>query len=215
MEEDNVFDLTLLYVEDEPDTREQLAEFLRRRVRQLLVAANGHEGIELYQRHRPELVVTDIRMPLVDGLSMAREIKDLDRWARIVVTTAHSDTGYLLEAIEADIDGYVLKPVDTRRLLAVLAKQADIVALRKAELRHQHEREELVAELRAALAKVKVLSGFLPICSSCKKIRDDQGYWRQIEAYIRDHSEAEFTHSLCPECIRRLYPDLPLAPNGG
>jgi hypothetical protein len=67
---------------------------------------------------------------------------------------------------------------------------------------------KLVAELQEALAQVKLLSGLLPMCSSCKKIRDDQGYWQQIEAYIHEHSEAEFTHSICPECTKKLYPEL-------
>jgi len=65
-----------------------------------------------------------------------------------------------------------------------------------------------VAELEEALASVNQLSGLLPICASCKKIRDDKGYWTQIEAYIRDHSEAEFSHSICPECVKNLYGDL-------
>lgn len=72
--------------------------------------------------------------------------------------------------------------------------------------RAEEERERLIRELREALAQVKTLSGLLPICASCKSIRDDQGYWQQIEAYIRDHSEAEFSHSVCPECARKLYP---------
>jgi DNA-binding NtrC family response regulator len=71
------------------------------------------------------------------------------------------------------------------------------------------EREMLIAELREALARVKQLSGLLPICASCKKIRDDKGYWRQIEAYIRDHSEADFSHGICPDCARELYPWFP------
>lgn len=70
------------------------------------------------------------------------------------------------------------------------------------------EREKLIGELQGALAKVKQLSGFLPICASCKKIRDDKGYWKQIEFYIRDHSEAEFSHGLCPDCAQKLYPGL-------
>lgn len=69
------------------------------------------------------------------------------------------------------------------------------------------EREQLLLELQAALAEVKTLSGLLPICASCKKIRDDQGYWHQIEVYIRDHSEADFSHGICPDCARKLYPD--------
>ncbi len=69
------------------------------------------------------------------------------------------------------------------------------------------EREKLIKDLTEALAKVKTLSGLLPICASCKKIRDDKGYWNQIEEYIRDRSEAEFSHSICPECAKKLYPD--------
>ena len=73
--------------------------------------------------------------------------------------------------------------------------------------RLEEEREQLIKELQEALAKVKTLSGFLPICASCKKIRDDKGYWNQIETYIRDHSEAEFSHGLCPDCMKKLYGD--------
>ncbi len=72
----------------------------------------------------------------------------------------------------------------------------------------EEELEKLVVELQQALAKVKTLSGLLPICASCKKIRDDQGYWTQVEVYVRDHSQAEFTHSICPDCAKRLYPDI-------
>jgi hypothetical protein len=72
----------------------------------------------------------------------------------------------------------------------------------------EKERENLIAKLQDAVAKIKTLRGLLPICSSCKKIRDDKGYWNQIESYIRDHSEAEFTHGICPKCAKKLYPEL-------
>jgi len=72
----------------------------------------------------------------------------------------------------------------------------------------EEEREKLIHELEAALAKVKTLSGMLPICASCKKIRNDEGYWSQIEAYISEHSQVIFSHGLCPECARKLYPDI-------
>ena len=72
----------------------------------------------------------------------------------------------------------------------------------------EEEREKLIKVLQDALSKIKTLSGLLPICSSCKKIRDDKGYWNQIEAFIRDHTEAEFSHSICPECAKRIYPNL-------
>ena len=72
----------------------------------------------------------------------------------------------------------------------------------------EQERERLIVELKDALSRVNQLSGLLPICASCKKIRDDSGYWNQIEAYIRDHSEADFSHGICPDCANKLYPDL-------
>lgn len=86
----------------------------------------------------------------------------------------------------------------------VSAVVMDISRRRRAEA----EREELIKELQAALDKVKQLSGLLPICASCKMIRDDNGYWNQIESYIRDHSEAEFSHGICPDCAKRLYPEV-------
>jgi len=85
----------------------------------------------------------------------------------------------------------------------VLSSISDITERKGAEV----EREKLIQELQEALASVKQLSGLLPICASCKKVRDDKGYWTQIEAYIRDRSEAEFSHGLCPECMKKLYPD--------
>jgi hypothetical protein len=74
----------------------------------------------------------------------------------------------------------------------------------------EQELENLVGQLQAALAQVKMLSGLLPICASCKKIRDDHGYWQQIESYIRDHAEVEFSHGICPDCVKTLYPEINL-----
>lgn len=80
----------------------------------------------------------------------------------------------------------------------------DVSERRKAE----QERDRLIMELQQALGKLKKLSGLLPICSNCKRIRNDAGYWQRIEAFISEHSEAEFSHSLCPQCQRELYPEL-------
>jgi len=88
-------------------------------------------------------------------------------------------------------------------VIGAIASIRDITADQQME----KEREHLIRDLQAAVAKVRTLSGLLPICSSCKKIRDDKGYWNQIESYILAHSDAEFSHGLCPECARKLYPD--------
>lgn len=90
------------------------------------------------------------------------------------------------------------------RFLGTRGSNRDVTERKLAEA----EREKLIGELRSALSRVKLLSGLIPICACCKKIRDDKGYWNQIESYIRDHSEADFSHGICPDCARKEYPEL-------
>lgn len=92
----------------------------------------------------------------------------------------------------------------TRELDAANGKLVLEIEERK---RTEAEKEQLIAQLQKAMQEVKVLSGFLPICASCKKIRDDSGYWSQIEEYISKHSNALFSHGICPDCVKKLYPD--------
>lgn len=94
------------------------------------------------------------------------------------------------------------------RVIAVVCISKDITDRKRAE----EDRENLINDLKAALSHVRTLSGLLPICASCKKIRDDHGYWTQIESYIRDHSQAEFTHGVCPDCAANLYPEVSARP---
>ena len=93
---------------------------------------------------------------------------------------------------------------DQDRLEGFRGVAKDITVQKRAE----EEREKLITELEGALSKIKTLSGMIPICSSCKKIRDDKGYWNRLEAYIETHSDAEFSHGICPDCLKTLYPTL-------
>jgi|SRR5208283_4081645 len=199
-------EVTVLFVEDDPNAREAAGEILKRVVQAVYVAENGKEGLEAFNKYNPDIVITDIRMPVMSGLDMARKIREESSDKQIIVTTSHSDTDYFLAAIDIAVDQYILKPVQRDKLIAAVSKCADYV-LRKREIQsYNEEREKLILELKEANAKVKTLSGYLPICASCKKIRDDKGYWEQIETYISEHSDAVFSHAICPECGKKLYP---------
>lgn len=199
--------VSVLYVEDEPVIRQIMVRMLNRRVSTVYQAENGREGLDLFKQYGPDIVISDIRMPVMDGIQMSREIKLLDRNSRIILTTAHADEGYLLNSIEAGIDKYILKPVDVNVLFTALEKLTETIMLERKIQEQNREKDELIVKLQDALDTVKKLSGMLPICSNCKKIRDDKGYWSTIETYIAEHSDAVFTHSICDECVKKLYPE--------
>jgi len=200
--------ISILYVEDEEVTRSAVARMLKRRVLTVYEAENGLEGLDLYRQYRPDVVISDIRMPVLDGMEMSKAIKSLDKNSKIILTTAHSDASILINSIEVGIDKYIMKPLDMASLFSSVEKCAENIMLEKKIQQQNKEKDELIARLQDALANVKKLSGLLPICSSCKKIRNDEGYWKQIEGYIAEHSEAVFTHGLCPDCLKKLYPKL-------
>lgn len=123
-DQDYLKTLTVLYVEDDEDARKQFTEFLMRPIGTLLTAVNGAEGLEMYRRHKPHIVVTDILMPVMDGLTMVKEIRDLDPSVPVIVLTAFEQTGYLMRAINLGIDKYVTKPVNSYLLFEGLLECA-------------------------------------------------------------------------------------------
>ena len=149
--------LSLLYVEDDLDTREQLGRFLRQRAGTLITAASGAAGLAAYHTHRPDIIVTDIQMPEMDGLSMTREIRVLDAAIPVIVTTAFEQTDYLLRSIEIGVDKYVAKPVDPDRLHRSLLECAHRlrVEAEKAELEAQNrqlQKAESLGRMAGAIA---------------------------------------------------------------
>jgi PAS domain S-box-containing protein len=138
-----------------------------------------------------------------------------DRREEAMAHIQRTMTGERWEAVEINIlraDGAVrtvlwnsatLYSADGKTVVATIAQGQDITE----RILVEEERAKLISELQDALAKVKTLRGLIPICASCKKVRDDEGYWHQVETYIHEHSEAEFTHGLCPECAKKLYPE--------
>lgn len=131
MQDDRFLHISILYVEDEPAIREGLQRFFQRRSGTIYLAANGQEGLELFEKHRPDIVVTDIRMPVMDGLTMSRKIKELSPDIPIVITTGHNDEEFLLKAIDVGVDKYIKKPVDFRDLMKVILNLSSAVLYRR------------------------------------------------------------------------------------
>ncbi|MDM8561432.1 diguanylate cyclase [Candidatus Parabeggiatoa sp. HSG14] len=123
--------ISLLYVEDESDIRSLLSYFLNKKVGKLYTASNGKEGLEIFDKYKPDVVITDIRMPIMDGLEMAQAIKGMSKTTPILVTTAFNEPSYLIQSIEIGIDHYVQKPVNPNQLIEKLVKSSTILLQEK------------------------------------------------------------------------------------
>jgi len=162
-------------------------------------AQDGVQAIELVQSLHPDVVLMDIEMPNMNGIEATQHISEYEP-TPVVILSAFESPELVSKASEVGAGAYLVKPPNARELergiTIALARFDDMVELRR-----------LNKELQEALDQVQTLSGLLPICSSCKKIRDEEDHWQPLEVYIRDRSEAEFTHSICPACAKKLYPD--------
>lgn len=147
-----------------------------------------------------DMLLLDLGLPDSMGIDTLQAARAAAPDITIVVLTGHVDSYLGLEALQEGAQDYQVKGLVNGSLLVRSMRYS------MERKRLEREKENLIDELKAALAKVKTLSGMLPICASCKKIRDDTGYWHQIESYIREHSETEFSHGICPDCMIKLYP---------
>lgn len=184
----------------------------------VVLATTGLAGLELVRQHRPDLILLDVNLPDLSGVEVCRQIKADPALAHLFVVMASASqitSDQQSAGLEAGADGYIARPIANRELLARVEAFLRIkrveTALRQREAELQtalREKEHLITELKAALSEVKTLSGLLPICAGCKKVRDDQGFWSQVETYVSQHTDATFTHGLCPGCIAKYYPEL-------
>jgi AmiR/NasT family two-component response regulator len=203
--------INVLLVEDDYLAGEMIKEILHQIGYTVLGrAADGSQAVEmmaeLNAEARPDVILMDVEMPHMDGIEATRLIQEHCP-TPVVMLTAYETPELVELASQAGAGAYLIKPprqTDVERAIIItMARFGDMVELRHLNTELQHRNEEL----ELAMTEIKTLSGLLPICASCKKIRDDGGYWQDVAVYIRDHSEAEFSHGLCPDCARELFPD--------
>lgn len=142
--------ISLLYVEDDESIRPTLARVLERKVNKLYVASDGQEGYDMFLDFNPDIILTDIKMPRLTGIEMARKIKEHNKNIPIIVTSAHSEAGFFLEAIELGIDAYLLKPIDRSKLLSTLETNAKIT-LYEREKEQQQKLLQAVIDLQPSI----------------------------------------------------------------
>ncbi len=215
-----IHQMTILAIDDDPTSLRFIEKILKHEGYQnIRTCSNAADGCQWVKKKAPDLILLDLIMPDMDGYQFTRHIRKNDATRDIPILVVTGGAAEANEAIEksfqAGATDFITKPINTTEFFARIRSALSIKQAHdriKEELFRRQTAEKknrkLIAELKEALAKVKKLSGLLPICASCKKIRDDQGYWNQIENYIREHSEAEFSHSLCPECVENMYPGL-------
>jgi AmiR/NasT family two-component response regulator len=167
----------------------------------------GAEAIELARASKPDLILMDIMLKgPMNGIQAAHVVRT-ELSLPVIFLTANSDEAVLEKAKISEPFAYLLKPFEERQLRTNIE-----MALYKSRM--EREREQMTRELQEALATIKTLSGLLPICAWCKNVRDDTGYWMRVEQYVEAHSQATFSHSVCPDCANRYFgPDAVLREN--
>jgi DNA-binding response OmpR family regulator len=206
----------ILVVDDVIKNIELLGSVLGRAGYAVSYAMDGAKALEMAFSERFDLILLDVMMPGMDGFEVCRGLKRNPDTEGIPVLflTAKSEQSDIVRGLEEGAVDYLTKPFNPAELLArvkthmALQRAKADLERTKAELeRNNQDLERLLEENQMALSEIKILRGILPICSSCKKIRDDEGYWTQIESYIQAHSYAEFSHGLCMDCAKKLYPE--------
>lgn len=196
--------MKILIAEDDPVSRRILHATLANWGYDVSVTANGTEALGLLQREdAPSLAILDIMMPGMDGLEVCRNVRESRSTnpPYLILLTAMGTKENVVRGIEAGANDYLSKPFHRDELRVRVGVGVQMLDLQKALT-------ERVKELEAAFSQVKQLQGMLPICSYCKKIRNDQNYWQKVEGYISDHTDVEFSHGICPDCNVRVKEEL-------
>jgi sigma-B regulation protein RsbU (phosphoserine phosphatase) len=192
--------MDILIAEDDPISRRTLEVMLLKWGHRVVVTCDGQAAYETLSRDpAPRLAILDWMMPHLDGLTVCRRLREraATRSIYVILLTARGEKKDIVAGLDSGADDYITKPFDRDELHARVN-----VGLRMTVL--QQSLAERVAELEDALRRVKQLQGLLPICCYCKCIRNDDNYWQRVEEYIGEHSDARFSHGICPKCFETV-----------
>jgi len=204
--------MKVLVAEDDPVSRHMLEVTLPKWGYELEAVSDGQAAWQaLSGEDSPRLIILDWMMPGMDGVEITQKIRESPRTraAYVILLTARGSHADIVHALEAGADDFIIKPFDRGELRARLRVGERVLSL-------QGTLADRVRDLEDALTRVKQLHGLLPICSYCKRIRDDHDYWQKVEDYLSEHSEATFSHGICPDCYeKRVKPQLEKLGSGG
>ena len=196
-------EISILVVDDDPDILLATARILKKEGYQVLQAETGNQCLEKAYKEHPDLVLLDVMLPDILGTEVCAELRnntDHQQKYILLMSGFKTSSNDQADGLDAGADGYIARPVSNRELISRVNSMVRLI-------RAERERDHYILELEKAAEKIKVLSGIIPICMHCKQIRDDKGYWNQLEEFISKHSDAQFSHSLCDECLEKYYPE--------
>ena len=197
--------MRVLIAEDENVSRHMLSSMLCKVGYEVVVASNGREAWDLLlQPGAPKVALIDWMMPEIDGVELCRRVRADESLAGVymILVTGRSEKNDIVEGLDAGANDYVTKPYDPAELRARIGVGERITTL-------ECSLKERIEELKAAISHIKSLQGIIPICMHCHSIRQDQESWQRLESYFQEHSDAQFSHGICPACWAKHYPDIP------
>ena len=199
--------MKILIAEDDSVSRRLLERILGKSGYETVSASTGDLAWQMLQQPSgPRLAIVDWQMPGLSGVEICRKVRthpQLHQNSYLILLTTRAATDDLVAGLEAGANDYVTKPFDRQELLARVQVGQRVVKLQSMLARR-------IRELEAALAQVHQLQQLLPICAYCKRIRDDQDYWHQVENYFALHARTQFTHSVCPQCLPKVEREIEL-----
>lgn len=195
-------DQQILIVDDMPKNIQVIGTILRGKGFLCSIAQSGRQALEIVEQNPPDLILLDIMMDDMDGFETCRCLKNKSatRDIPVIFLSGLSDTVNKVEGFKIGAVDFITKPFESEEVLVRIKTHLTLRSLQK-------NLEKKNTQLQEALDNINTLKGLLPICATCKKIRDDKGYWNQIDVYIEKHSNALFSHGICPDCEKQMYGD--------